>query len=54
MSLLTELEGLGADVQDGMNRFMNNAALYEKMLNFVQIVTIVPEFLTLLQITAIM
>ena len=32
MSLLTELEGLGADVQDGMNRFMNNVALYEKML----------------------
>lgn len=32
MSLLTELEALGVDIQDGLRRFVNNAALYEKML----------------------
>ncbi|MBR5229956.1 MAG: hypothetical protein IKW01_03775 [Firmicutes bacterium] len=32
MSLLTELEALGVDTQDGLKRFVNNAALYEKML----------------------
>lgn len=32
MSLLTELETLGVDIQDGLRRFVNNAALYEKML----------------------
>ena len=32
MSLLTELEELEVDVQDGLKRFVNNAALYEKML----------------------
>ena len=32
MSLLTELEAVGVDIQDGLKRFVNNAALYEKML----------------------
>ncbi len=32
MSLLTELQVYGADIQDGLKRFVNNAALYEKML----------------------
>ena len=32
MSLLTELQTFDVDVQDGLKRFMNNAALYEKML----------------------
>ena len=32
MSLLTELQALDVDVQDGLKRFVNNAALYEKML----------------------
>lgn len=32
MSLLDNLQTLGADVQDGLNRFVRNAALYEKML----------------------
>ncbi len=32
MSLLDELGGYGADIQDGLNRFANHSALYEKML----------------------
>lgn len=32
MSMITELQELGADVDDAMRRFMNNAALYERML----------------------
>ena len=32
MSLLTELQVFNVDVQDGLKRFVNNAALYEKML----------------------
>ena len=32
MSLLTELETFGVDIQDGLKRFVNNAALFEKML----------------------
>ena len=32
MSMLDELQVLGADIQDGLKRFVNNAALYEKML----------------------
>ena len=32
MSLLTDLQAQGADVQDGLKRFVNNANLYEKML----------------------
>jgi len=32
MNLLDELRELGADIPDGMKRFANNAALYEKML----------------------
>ena len=32
MSLLTELQTFNVDVQDGLKRFVNNAALYEKML----------------------
>ena len=32
MSLLTELQEFDVDVQDGLKRFVNNAALYEKML----------------------
>lgn len=32
MSLLTELQAFDVDVQDGLKRFVNNAALYEKML----------------------
>ena len=32
MSLLNELQGFDVDIQDGLKRFVNNAALYEKML----------------------
>lgn len=32
MSMTSELQELGADVNDAMQRFMNNASLYEKML----------------------
>lgn len=32
MGLLTELQAYGVDVQDGLRRFVNNAALFEKML----------------------
>ena len=32
MSLLTELQTFHVDIQDGLRRFMNNTALYEKML----------------------
>lgn len=32
MSLLDELQALGADIHDGLTRFVNNTALYEKML----------------------
>lgn len=32
MSMLDELQAYGADIQDGLKRFVNNAALYEKML----------------------
>jgi len=32
MSLLDDLQGFGVDVQDGLKRFVNKAALYEKML----------------------
>ena len=32
MSMLDELQVLGADIPDGLKRFVNNAALYEKML----------------------
>ncbi|MBR5508769.1 MAG: Hpt domain-containing protein [Lachnospiraceae bacterium] len=32
MSLLDELSGYGADIQDGLNRFAGHSALYEKML----------------------
>ncbi len=32
MSMLEELNALGANTKDGLNRFMNKAALYEKML----------------------
>ena len=32
MSLLEELAALGADLEDALARFMDNSALYEKML----------------------
>lgn len=32
MSMLSELQELGADVDDAMQRFMNKASLYERML----------------------
>lgn len=32
MSLLDDLKGIGCDIDDGLNRFMQNASLYEKML----------------------
>lgn len=32
MSMVDELKELGANVDEAMQRFMNNAALYEKML----------------------
>lgn len=32
MSMISELEELGANVNDAMQRFMNKAALYERML----------------------
>jgi len=32
MNLLDELSELGADIGDGLTRFANNAALYEKIL----------------------
>ena len=32
MSMVSELQELGADVNDAMQRFMNNASLYERML----------------------
>lgn len=32
MNLLEELQVLGVDIQDALKRFVNNAALYEKML----------------------
>lgn len=32
MSLLQDMEALGADTEDALRRFMNNSALYEKML----------------------
>lgn len=32
MSMVEELKELGANVDEAMQRFMNNAALYEKML----------------------
>ena len=32
MSMVDELKELGANVDEAMKRFMNNAALYEKML----------------------
>ncbi|MBD5462959.1 MAG: hypothetical protein HDR24_07855 [Lachnospiraceae bacterium] len=32
MSMISELQELGADVNDAMQRFMNNASLYERML----------------------
>lgn len=32
MSLLNDIQALGADTDDALRRFMNNSALYEKML----------------------
>ncbi len=32
MSMLEELNTLGVDIEEALKRFMNNAALYEKML----------------------
>lgn len=32
MGLIEELSALGVDVEDALARFMNNSALYEKML----------------------
>lgn len=32
MSLIAELKDLGANTDEAMNRFLNNEALYEKML----------------------
>lgn len=32
MSLLEELKGLGVNIEEGMDRLMGNAALYERML----------------------
>ena len=32
MSLLDDLRELGADVDEGLQRFMNNSSLYERML----------------------
>lgn len=32
MTLLEELEACGADINDGLNRLMNNSAIYEKLL----------------------
>lgn len=32
MSLINELEDLGVNTKDALNRFMNNSALYERML----------------------
>lgn len=31
-SLFDELKGLGVDVDEGLQRFMNNSSLYERML----------------------
>lgn len=32
MSLLDDLKNIGCDIDDGLNRFMQNSSLYEKML----------------------
>ena len=32
MDILTELKNFGVDIDDAMNRFMNNEGLYKKML----------------------
>lgn len=32
MSMLDELQEMGVDVDEGLQRFMNNTSLYEKML----------------------
>lgn len=32
MSMLNELKALGADIDEGLRRFMNNSAFYERML----------------------
>ena len=32
MSMLDELKDLGVNIEDALQRFMNNSALYEKML----------------------
>lgn len=32
MSMLDELKALGVNIEDALQRFMNNSALYEKML----------------------
>ena len=32
MSLLDDLKGLGVDVEEGLQRFMGNAPLYERMM----------------------
>ena len=32
MSMLDELQEIGVDVNEGLQRFMNNTSLYEKML----------------------
>lgn len=32
MSMITELKGLGADTDQAVSRFLNNEALYQKML----------------------
>ena len=32
MSLLTDLQAFDVDIQDGLKRFVNNAALFERML----------------------
>lgn len=32
MSMLDELQEMGVDIKEGLQRFMNNVSLYEKML----------------------
>ena len=42
MGLLDELAGMGANIQEGLQRFANNAGLYEKMIKKFPAVANVP------------
>ncbi len=48
MSMLDELQEIGVDVNEGLQRFMNNTSLYEKMLrtfpNMIHSSKISPDF----------